>query len=66
MTNICQITIEISYQLIAVKGLKYLRDRLQISFLILGEFKRINKLLLPRNYQKIKGFLMVSGGIEVI
>ena len=34
-------------------------DRLQIPFLILGEFKRIHELL-------FQDFLMISGGIDLL
>ena len=40
-------------------------DRLQVSLLILSEFKRIN-LYSPRNHEKSISFLMISGGVEVI
>ena len=41
------------------------RNRLQISVLLLSEFKRINQLLFPRNYQKAHGFLMILEEIKV-
>ena len=37
----------------------------QILLLILNEFKRINELFPPEIIRKTKGFLMLSGGIEV-
>ena len=43
----------------------FLGDCLQISRLILGEFKQIDNFYFPRNHQKTFGFLMISGGIEV-
>ena len=42
-------------------------DCLQISFLILiSEFKQVNNFYFPKNNQKTHGFLIISGGIEVI
>ena len=41
------------------------RDRLQVSPLILIEFKQINYFTFPLKYQKTIGFLMSSGGMEV-
>ena len=38
------------------------RDHLQISLLVLSEFKIINELYFPWNNQKPKGFLMISRG----
>ena len=44
------------------------KDRSQISLQILSEFKQTDELystFLPRNYHKIKGLRMISGGIKV-
>ena len=41
-----------------------IRDRLQISFLILSQYMEIN-FYAPWNHQGTIGFLMISGGIEV-
>ena len=48
----------------------FVRDRLQILFLILSEFKQINPFYAtvlfryPLKHRKTRGFLMFSGGIE--
>ena len=47
-------------------GIISLRDRLQISFLTLSEFKRNNQLLFPGNHQKTVIFLMVTGKQKLI
>ena len=44
--------------------MQYFSDRLQISLLILKEFKQIN-FCSPWNHQNYMGFLMLSGGIEI-
>ena len=44
----------------------YYPDRFQISLLILREFKEIINFYSSWNYQKIYGFLIISGGIELV
>ena len=42
------------------------RDRLALSLLVLGIFSELNNYYSPQNQQQTYGFLMISGGIEVI
>ena len=43
-----------------------LRDLLEISRILLSEFKRINEFLAPLKSSENQRFLTISGGIEVI
>ena len=43
----------------------YLRNRREISLLILSEFKQKIIFYSPWNQQKTYGFLMISGGMKV-
>ena len=47
------------------KWKKLIRVYLQISFLILSEFKKMFLFYSLRNHQKTYGFLVTSGGIEI-
>ena len=47
------------------RNCQLLRDRCQISLLILSAFKQIINLYSPRNHQKTIGFLRILEGIEV-